>query len=340
MTRPSPLPEEQRRIIILCDCDPDTVPYGGLAHDSREPLKWRGVQEGIPKLVEALDGIESETGRRVNLTWCVRSDVQMKEIYGDAAWPYLEFRELWQRLQSRGDEIAWHPHVWRWSDEHRCWYQEIHDDEWIEQCLEEGYQALCRAVGRPVQSCRMGWEFHNNASMRTVDRLGVRVDLSATPGHYCEGTGDRGSIFHKYTDWRGTPEVHYRPSTIDYRRPSQDGEEALSLTETPLWKHVPRLWRWLGRGYVAAKNLLRGRVRSALLGRNETMFHAPSFTMAPAIFTAALGASNRKGGTNAAVVVAFHCDELLECGGTRGRVYALQHAERNARFISGIGLAH
>ena len=323
----------------MCDCDPDTVPYGGLTHDSREPLKWRGVQEGIPKLVEALDGIESETGRRVNLTWCVRSDVQMKEIYGDAAWPYLEFRELWQRLQSRGDEIAWHPHVWRWSDEHRCWYQEIHDDEWIEQCLEEGYQALCRAVGRPVQSCRMGWEFHNNTSMQTLDRLGVRVDLSATPGHYCEGTGDRGSIFHKYTDWRGTPESPYQPSVMDYRRPAREGEQELGLTEVPLWGHVALRWRALGRAYVAAKHLARGRVREALLSRKETMFHIPAFTMPPMIFTSSIGQARVSDVPWGPVVAAFHCDELLRGKGLRGRTYALTNAIRNARAVLALGTA-
>ena len=337
MTQPLRLPDGQARMIILCDCDPDAVPYGGLPHDTRQPLKWRGVREGIPRLVEALDGIESETGRRINLTWCVRSDLQMKEIYGDAAWPYLEFRELWQGLESRGDKIAWHPHVWRWSDEHHCWCQEIRDDAWIEECLEEGYQALCRAVGRPVESCRMGWEFHNNASMRTVDRLGVRVDLSATPGHYCEGTGDRGSIFHKYTDWRGTPSRPYRPSLEDYRRPARADERALGIMEVPLWERVGWIWRGIGRVYVAAKHLARGRAKEAFFGRKETMFHIPAFTMPQMIFASSLGQARGTDLGHGPVVVAFHCDELLRSEGLRGRIYALANATRNARAVLAMG---
>jgi hypothetical protein len=169
--------------------------------------------------------------------------------------------------------------------------------------------------------------------MQTIDRLGVTTDFSGVPGHYCEGMGDRGSVFHKYTDWRGTPPFPYHPSVADYRRPAIEGEEELGITEVPLWGYVPFLWRFLGRVYVVTKHLAHGRLKEALSLRKETMFHIPAFTMSPMIFASSIRKKHylRKPEETAVVAVAFHCDELLGTGGFRGKIYGLRHAIDNAR---------
>jgi len=98
-------------------------------------------------------------------------------------------------------------------------------------------------------------------------------------------------------------------------------------------------WRALGRAYVAAKHLARGRVREALLSRKETMFHIPAFTMPPMIFTSSIGQARVSDVPWGPVVAAFHCDELLRGKGLRGRTYALTNAIRNARAVLALGTA-
>jgi hypothetical protein len=320
------------RLILACDCDPDRVLYGGPGYDSREPALWRGVWEGIPRLIAALDLIEAEAGARINLTWCLRSDLQMAELHGHPAWPSLEYRDLWRRLEERGDEIAWHPHLWRWNGHARCWYQETEDEDWIARCLREGYAALSEALGHPVTACRMGWEYHSNLTMRIVDSLGILVDITAVPGFRCQGMSDRGSIFHRYNDWRTTPDRPYHPSAADYRRPARPGEAALGLVEIPVWTRVGWHWRVLGAARASAGHLARGRVGRAL--RPEPTLRMPAFTVTPRVFAGAFAAA-RRGRASGLTVTAFHCDELLPAPGLRGRTFGLEQAAANARFIAG-----
>ncbi len=320
-------------IVILCDCDPDTPAYGGVAYNERAALRWRGVVEGIPALIEALEEMEKRLGVRINIIWCVRADAQMKEIYGDAAWPYREFIELWTELEKRGDVIAWHPHLWRWSTERKCWYQEIADEEWMGECLEEGYAAICSAANKRITIGRMGWEFHNNFTIRVLDELGVEADFSAVPGYYCQGDENSGSCFHKFADWRGAPRHPYHPSKADYRRPAQDGEEELAIWEVPLWSQVALPWRVLGRLYGTAKSLIREPRFSSLVRQREVFFRIPAFTMLPSIFVPALRAAMKQL-EDAPAAFAFHCDELLPGKGIKGKVYGLANAVRNAGEIA------
>lgn len=309
-------------VVIGCDCDPDRPVIGGVRYDCREPLVWRGVREGIPRAREIANACRDDLGQAIRITWCVRADAQMAELYGDAAWPYGEFAELWRELEACGDEIAWHPHLWRWDDQSGCWYQEIEDAEWIRTCLREGHQALSEQLGRPPLTSRMGWEFHNNVTMQEIAHLGIRVDFSAIPGRYTVGSADRwGSKFNCHVDWRGAPEHPYVPDPADYRRPTRDASGS-SLIEVPM-----AVFHSIPLGIVAfGRSLLKARGRG--LGRR--LLTAPEVITAPlkAYITASpylfqrLGAKKlqeaRRDG-QAVLVTAFHPDELLtDSQGTAG----------------------
>ena len=49
-------------VVIGCDCDPDRPQYGGVRYDSREPLKWRGVREGVQRACEITASIPDDYG--------------------------------------------------------------------------------------------------------------------------------------------------------------------------------------------------------------------------------------------------------------------------------------
>jgi len=324
-------------VVIGCDCDPDRPQYGGTRYDSRAPLKWRGVTEGIQRAREIADGIQDDFGNSVRITWCVRSDLQMKEIYGDCAWPYAEFRDLWQSLVDRGDEIAWHPHLWRWSERHGCWYQEIEDETWIGDCLQEGYAALCSRMGRAPITSRMGWEFHNDTTMQAIDELGIKVDFSAVPGRFTRGSADHlGSVFNCYVDWRNTPEKAYVPSASDYRRAPTGNEEALAVTELPMSIFRSRVLRTASHLHRAARAKGWDKLKQLFGATNGKIASLKAYaTIHPYVFSRLISAkiSEAKRNGQAFLVTAFHADEILERPQRSGWAYKADHFVDNLQLL-------
>jgi len=269
---------------------------------------------------------------RPRITWCVRADLQMYEVHGDAAWSYRHFERLWGGLEAAGDEIAWHPHLWRWSDTHGCWYQETEDDAWMRECLRCGFEALTEARGEPPVSCRMGWEFHNNVTMQMLDELGVRIDLSAVPGRVRGPKSDRGSIRHGQLDWEGTGPVPYHPSRADYRRPPADDESALSVLEVPRAGVASPGWGLVRRSWGALRAIGRGDWRSVLRRHGDGPYvHAPCVTARPAVFRGLVHGWCSKGRPNSPFVTSFHADELIA---RSNDLYGLTNVRENLRQLS------
>jgi hypothetical protein len=203
-------------VVLACDADPDRPGYGGIPLNSKEKHVWNGIEKGIPKLLNALKKIIDTEGSLPRITWFLRSDEQMRVLYGNHCWPAVEFSQIWDDLKERDHEIGWHPHLWRWSEKNGTWCQEINDDDWIRKCLIEGFSSLNREY--KIRTTRTGWDYHSNYTMKTLVDLGIQADLSALPGfentNYVDG--NQNLIQNKY-DWIGSPEVPYRPSSTDYR---------------------------------------------------------------------------------------------------------------------------
>jgi len=222
--------EKEKRLIVIigADCDPDKVRVRGKNLRTYHGFYgWRGIREGIPEIKKRLSYIQNLFDSPFKLTWCVRSDLQIKEIYGNAGWCLREFSSFWKELEKGGDEIGWHLHLWRWNPRYEIWYQEIQDEEWIKGCILEGFRAFKEEWGKPPSSVRMGWIFHNNLTMEEISTLGLRVDFSAIPG--LNKIRVKQKYIHDYADWRRTPTYPYHPSSLDYRIP-------LRRKSLPIWE--------------------------------------------------------------------------------------------------------
>lgn len=325
-------------VVIGADCDPDRPSYGGVRHDSRDAPTWRGIREGVPALREVADGILDDFGTRARITWCVRSDLQMQEIYGDCAWPATEFADLWSDLERAGDELAWHPHVWRWDDDAGCWYQEIEDEAWIAECLSAGHRGFSHQIGHAPVTSRTGWEFHNNATMAQIRRLGVRVDFSAIPGRHTPGSPDRwGSRFNCCVDWRGTPEEPYAPSAADYRIPAE-ADEAPGLLELPMsvvdsgLLQIARIARKICSGRVGAVGELKNALATHSGGAGGNKLYV---TVHPRAFSRLARQQIRRARQNgrATLVTALHPDEMCGGGSALTALYHPAHVKANLRNL-------
>ena len=180
----------------------------------------------------------------------------MQMIHGDAAWSLRKFEPMWKALADEGDELAWHPHTWRWNDAARCWYNEMVDIEYISKAYETGFEAFEAAMGFRPDSCRAGISFHNNETIAKLEELGVKVDLSAQPGlRLYYSAPDLGAALTEGSDWTRTQAEPYHPSLVDYQRPASTGERAFGLLEIPL-----TVWRKPFGSFSFWKGLVPARI--------------------------------------------------------------------------------
>ena len=238
-----------RIIAILCiDADPDRPEYGGMRYDCRDKLSWRQLPELANKIATLRESLFERFGVKLRLTWFIRADSQIRDIHGNAAWSIKKFERMWKELSRAGDELAWHPHAWRWSDAKKCWYNETGDAAYILESFDVGFQAFCDALGYSPASSRVGINFHNNATMGKLDSLGVKADLSGHPGlKFWYARAKVGGPVEEGFDWSKTDPKPYHPARDDYQRPSKD--RSLNILEIPLttWHKAPNSFAfWKG----------------------------------------------------------------------------------------------
>jgi hypothetical protein len=197
-------------IVFTVDVDQD----GMTVENERNALSWESVEQVIP-----IGGVFA--ARALPVTWFVRADNQMAEIYGSVAYLLDEYRELWSSLRARGDEIAWHPHLYERNA--AGVFESDLDDERCASKLRDTHAELA-AQGLEFASVRIGEAFHGNSMMRTLSNLGLQVDSTAIPGR-------RRHDHARFFDWEPTPTQPYRPSASDYR---VGGDDALPIVELPM----------------------------------------------------------------------------------------------------------
>ena len=206
---------------LLCltvDTDPD-----GLSGKStnRQSLKWEGLEHS-QQLPEELSIHAGKLGH-VPVTWFVRADGQLESILGNSAYLLETYSHFWTKVKDIGDELAWHPHLYR---------QKRPEDEAVimtdpaeaQDELERLWSTLKHSF-RPT-AFRNGEGWHVPQTYATVERLGFRCDSTAIPGR-------KGAIGHPM-NWEGAPNQPYFPAPDDLRK-SGPGR---SLLELPMntWK--------------------------------------------------------------------------------------------------------
>lgn len=192
-------------ICLTIDTDPDGL--SGPTTD-RRALSWRGL-ERIGDLVNCLDDGGQDAARPVPITWFVRADGQIRDQLGSTTWLFETFAARWTAATARGDEIGWHPHLYRHArGEHEPTL--ILDPREACEELERLWSDLT-AAGVRAACFRNGEAWHLSETYALVERLGFSVDSTVVPG--------RGGVAGHPMDWRGAPNEAYYPCANDLRRP-------------------------------------------------------------------------------------------------------------------------
>ncbi|MFZ3382392.1 MAG: hypothetical protein WA144_00555 [Candidatus Methanoperedens sp.] len=311
------------KVIICCDTEPDQPQYGGLGYNTHYGMhKWRGIEDGIPKTKEIANSIEDVDGHNAKITWFLRSDNQMNELYGDPAYMARNFMNLWKELESQGDEIGWHPHLWRWNERIKSWYPELYDSRWIENCLEQGYKTFPKQLN--LTSSRMCWNFHNNITMNKMNDLGLKVDVSALPGMKSIKCAHE-SAHTAYYDWEITDDRPFFPSRSDYRREAKINEKSLNILEIPItYFEISFLW------YVKRllKKMLHPNGGYPIGRRSEMKIISHDFFFKHGVDRKFL--ESKENNCSSILNSYFHADELLE----KEKFSPILNLQSNLRYIA------
>jgi len=315
------------RIVLGCDCDPDRWMFGGSRLDQpHEPLVWRGLEEGFYTLVSMLDDLPFP----VPVTWNVRCDEQVAFCHGHAGWSLDHHGKFWDAARRRGDEIAWHNHTWRWSNNRNSWCQETSDAAWIAEGFEIWGEAFRVGAGEAAHTSHGGWFFQNGLTLAALARAGVRVDYSALPGRVQQGFGGvDGSDFANHYDWSITPRTLYHPSAADYRRPAQKGEAALPILVASTYTFQSRL----ADAFQVASYIVRRKSGGQNLARARSAMSIITITNHPALFAGLVSFAIKE--KPEIMFLYFHADELLPEKPTwRTRLFSPAHIVANLRHLS------
>ncbi len=211
---------------IVCDTDPDiNPPFRTFKAKGEENTHiWRGITEGIETLrqhVKRTSFLSKHTA--LPITWLLRSDRQIYELYGNPAFCFQQFESVWENESTYKSEIGWHPHLYCWCDKTNQWIPYLGFDDDI-QMLMECFNSMRQCID--INAVRTGWDYHSNTLMRFFDAQKVAIDASALPCCTQIGVG--------FYDWRNTPRTPYFPSRFDYRKKGNSPKDALSIIEMPV----------------------------------------------------------------------------------------------------------
>lgn len=189
------------------DFDPDSADYY-----NRTAAKFDSFGAGFQKIIDALCGKAFSV--------FVRSDHQIKSIYGDYGYLINSNPTLIKNIKANNGELNWHIHLY--EDKGAEWVPV--DESRLVSSFEEdlrNVQSISEVNWRVV---RIGECVMTNELMAAISNAGIQIDSTALPGRKRDDS-------EKKLDWLITGNLPYHPSVNDYRT---SGSESLNVLEAPM----------------------------------------------------------------------------------------------------------
>ncbi len=218
-------------ICVTIDTDPDGLSGRTI---NRSAMEWRGLEESFDLSQELVEH-ESALCGRVALTWFVRADAQLRERFGSSSFLLETYDDAWKNESKRGNELAWHPHLYRQGESAED-VRLISDASEASKEIGTIWEEM-KDFGFSPAGFRNGEAWHSPETMNMVEKLGMSYDSSAIPGR-------RGSDNHPM-NWIGSPNEPFFPDPADNRVSGKPRR----LLELPMntwrikapWDNEPRL---------------------------------------------------------------------------------------------------
>ncbi len=215
---------ENKIPIIMCiDIEPD-----GFFIDRNKPLPWKGYEGAHRYFSELRLKLEERTDSLVHFTWCYRLDPQVAETYGSADWPITNYPKFIEDFLKAGDEIALHPHAYRWEKKINNWIEDFGDQQWVNYCVEMGFGCYRKLFNRDCESFRFGAYWTSTETVNLAERLGAKFDLTVEPGFRLEKRDFHAELYSaSLPNYDHVPREPYHPTRTDFTKPDSNRRDGI-----------------------------------------------------------------------------------------------------------------
>ena len=186
-------------VVVTVDLEPD-----GPGHLVSSRSTWNGIEATRRWVDQIRARIEGASGRTFRVSWLVRCDPQVEEIFGSPSHLIDVAPDLYAEAAERGDAIGLHIHGWR-RVEGEGWVDDYGDDAWFEECIDRSFAAYADAFGRPCRIVSFGNRFMGPAAIARLAHHGVAVDVTGEPGNGPVADGDWPHVRGLIPDYRRMP---------------------------------------------------------------------------------------------------------------------------------------
>lgn len=231
---------QRRSVLFLIDVEPDDRKTHAGAGG------WEGSRIGLEHLQHFRRQLEDRTRVRVEFNWFLRADPQIGKTWGKTHWVAEACPQLLKTIGDNGDYCGIHPHLWRWNERRREWFNDLNDPEWTEECLHASIEAFRRIFNRPPGACRFGDRWLNQQAVDLMQASGIHYDLTIEPGFPDEAIFDDPYATGRLPDYRNAPREPYQPSPGNFMIPDRGEANRSSLWMVPLTT-TPPTWRLMRR---------------------------------------------------------------------------------------------
>ncbi len=207
---------EQKIPIIMCiDVEPD-----GFFIDRTKQLPWKGYEGAHRYFSELRSKLAEATGSPVHFNWFYRMDPQVAETYGTPEWPITNYPKFVADFIKEGDEIGLHPHAYRWEKKFNNWVEDLGNQDWVNYCVEIGFDAFKRVFQRPCESFRFGAYWLSTETVNLAERLGAEFDLTVEPFFKIQKRPLPNKLYSaNLPDYSDVSQEPYHPSKMDFTKP-------------------------------------------------------------------------------------------------------------------------
>jgi len=200
--------------------------YVAITSDFCSGILSSRVQENYDLVYEGVQIIDREIRKAfsregIRFTFFIRADNQVKANFDRINALFYRYRPFWLKVQQEGDEIGWHPHLYRLRG--NLWMPQT-DGPGVERQLKNCFVELPMDEFY-IASARIGEGMMTNYAINTLDKIGIKADSTALPGRM---RNDEERRFN----WLKAPVHPYHPSRFDYASPGMPGGN-LTLLEVP-----------------------------------------------------------------------------------------------------------
>ena len=200
-------------VCITLDTDADPV-----IQNHKNSISFKNLDYSLDKISDQINKIENKLGTRIPLSWFVRIDNQIKEIFGEYDWLLNQRSNFWENQLLKKNEIHWHAHIYELKNNQ--WFFPKNDKIFLnhiekvhEYILKKKYNFKCVRIGEAYMS---------NNIMNFLKKIGLKADSSAIPGRFRNDN-------EKFFDWSKSINAPYFPLKDNYQLASKVKKKFLEI---------------------------------------------------------------------------------------------------------------